>query len=155
MISINHQPTNTFTHDDDFTVENYRGLLRLALMGWPVADYTNIPWGERFILWRHDLDYSINRSLALARVERQEGLKATYFVNFSAPRDDTARASCGNGAKANSYHFISFLETGCSTSIRSGNICVHRWRTDEASLIGMGGAAALRELLFNGIFGAG
>jgi len=23
---------------------------------------------------------------------------------FSAPRDDTARASCGNGAKANSYH---------------------------------------------------
>jgi hypothetical protein len=24
---------------------------------------------------------------------------------FSAPRDDTARASCGNGAKANSYHF--------------------------------------------------
>jgi hypothetical protein len=24
---------------------------------------------------------------------------------FSAPRDDTARASCGNGAKANSYHY--------------------------------------------------
>jgi hypothetical protein len=24
--------------------------------------------------------------------------------SFSAPRDDTARASCGNGAKANSYH---------------------------------------------------
>jgi hypothetical protein len=26
---------------------------------------------------------------------------------FSAPRDDTARASCGNGAKANSYHYES------------------------------------------------
>jgi hypothetical protein len=25
-------------------------------------------------------------------------------VSLSAPRDDTARASCGNGAKANSYH---------------------------------------------------
>ena len=25
---------------------------------------------------------------------------------FSAPRDDTARASCGNGAKANSYHLL-------------------------------------------------
>ena len=30
------------------------------------------------------------------------------FGRFSAPRDDTARASCGNGAKANSYHFIIF-----------------------------------------------
>ena len=29
---------------------------------------------------------------------------------FSAPRDDTARASCGNGAKANSYHF-QFVDT--------------------------------------------
>ena len=28
---------------------------------------------------------------------------------FSAPRDDTARASCGNGAKANSYHLEKIL----------------------------------------------
>jgi hypothetical protein len=32
----------------------------------------------------------------------------TPQASFSAPRDDTARASCGNGAKANSYHLNPF-----------------------------------------------
>jgi hypothetical protein len=35
---------------------------------------------------------------------------------ISAPRDDTARASCGNGAKANSYHFRPMFRTLKSNS---------------------------------------
>ena len=40
------------------------------------------------------------------RGRSQNGLYGDWVeeVDFSAPRDDTARASCGNGAKANSYH---------------------------------------------------
>jgi hypothetical protein len=81
MISTTNQSVNSTTLDIDFTVEQYRGLCRLACKGWPVVDYASIPWGERFLLWRHDLDYSVNRALALAKVEQQEGVKATYFVN--------------------------------------------------------------------------
>jgi len=81
MISTENKPLNQSTQDDDFTVEHYRQLLRLAKTGWEMATYENICWTKEFILWRHDVDYSLNRSLALAKVEIEEGVKATYFVN--------------------------------------------------------------------------
>lgn len=81
MISSYKKPLNQSTQDDDFTVEHYRRLLRMAKSGWKVATYENIRWSEGFLLWRHDLDFSLNRSLALAQIESEEGVKATYFVN--------------------------------------------------------------------------
>jgi hypothetical protein len=82
MISVTNKPINKINiHDNDFTEKNYRKLLKIATKNWVIADYSNIPWGHRFILWRHDLDFSLNRSLALAKIEQQEGLKATYFLN--------------------------------------------------------------------------
>jgi hypothetical protein len=38
------------------------------------AEYSN------FILWRHDIDASIDYSVKLATIENEEGVKATYFV---------------------------------------------------------------------------
>ena len=37
---------------------------------------------------------------------------------FSAPRDDTARASCGNGPKAISYHLRPYGEKSCIAAAR-------------------------------------
>lgn len=83
MISSQNAPHQAATLDADFTANEYRALCRLALAGpWKLASYANLSWRDRFVLWRHDLDFSINRSLALARIEHQEGLKATYFVNI-------------------------------------------------------------------------
>lgn len=65
----------------DFTGENYRQLIDLARQSYEAASYRCIPWGRRFILWRHDCDYSLNRSLALARIEAEFQMRATYFVN--------------------------------------------------------------------------
>jgi hypothetical protein len=65
----------------DFTVSHYRELLRLASCNWPIVGYENIPWDSRFLLWRHDCDYSLNRAKALAQIESEEGVSATYFVN--------------------------------------------------------------------------
>lgn len=67
--------------DADFTEGSYRKLLSLAKKNWDFCQYDNIPWRTRFILWRHDVDFSLNRSLSLARIEHEEGVKATYFVN--------------------------------------------------------------------------
>lgn len=81
MISIKNKVLNEKTDDQNFTIEHYRELLRLAINQYEFASYNAIPWGNRFILWRHDMDYSLNRGLALARIEQEEGIKATYFIN--------------------------------------------------------------------------
>jgi hypothetical protein len=44
-------------------------------------------------------------SLIAEEAMRNRRVSEIRGKHFSAPRDDTARASCGNGAKANSYHF--------------------------------------------------
>ena len=65
----------------DFTTQRYRALLRCARHGYVFADYRDIPYGSRFVLWRHDCDFSLNRALALARIEHEEGVCSTFFVN--------------------------------------------------------------------------
>lgn len=65
----------------DFTVEHYTKLLELAK-----AQYTFIPYGEialdqRFILWRHDCDFSLNRAKRLAVIEQEHKVRSTYFLN--------------------------------------------------------------------------
>ena len=65
----------------DFTESEYAALLRLAR-----RSYRFVPFSEastpppRALLWRHDLDLSVHRALALARIEAEEGAHATYFV---------------------------------------------------------------------------
>ena len=81
MISVDNKHHNTNIDESDFTVSQYIELCRIAVNHYPIADYSSIPWGERFVLWRHDVDFSLNRSLALAKVESELGLKATYFLN--------------------------------------------------------------------------
>jgi hypothetical protein len=81
MISQVNQPNRFLVLDDDFTEAHYRQLLRTAKASYSFATYDAIPWGSRFILWRHDIDYSINRAAALADIEVEEGVIATYFVN--------------------------------------------------------------------------
>jgi hypothetical protein len=63
----------------DFTEENYRSLIRLAKRKYRFAGFRDAP-DEAHILWRHDLDASMNRALRLAQIEHEEGVKATYFL---------------------------------------------------------------------------
>jgi hypothetical protein len=67
----------------DFTEAEYRRLLRLALRSYrPIAfpQFRSAEPGS--LLWRHDLDFSVHRALALARIEAEEGVHATYFLNL-------------------------------------------------------------------------
>jgi hypothetical protein len=63
----------------DFTEERYRAILRLAREHYAFADYGTTSTAPH-VLWRHDLDFSVHRALALARIEAEEGATATYFV---------------------------------------------------------------------------
>jgi hypothetical protein len=65
-------------HLDDFTEASYREIVVTAL-----DRYSFEPFGTRaagpHVLWRHDVDYSVHRAVALARVEAELGARATYF----------------------------------------------------------------------------
>jgi hypothetical protein len=69
-------------HFDDFTEKDFRRLVQLAKTKYPFATYdqVNPSEGNRFILWRHDIDFSVHRAHALAKIEQEEGITATYLV---------------------------------------------------------------------------
>lgn len=81
MISGDNKPRAAQLADADFTESAYRQLVRDAVTAYPQATYRDIPWGKRFILWRHDCDFSLNRAFSLAKIESQERLRSTFFVN--------------------------------------------------------------------------
>lgn len=71
---------NFHEHERDFTEAHYRELLRLAKQHYRFVTFTENQGEERSVLWRHDLDFSPHRALRLARIEEEEGVRATYFV---------------------------------------------------------------------------
>jgi hypothetical protein len=71
--------------DNDFTIDAYRELLVLLEKSYTVCSYSEIPFGTKFALWRHDIDYSLNRSLRLAKIEAAVGIQSTYFVDPHSP----------------------------------------------------------------------
>jgi hypothetical protein len=68
-------------HIDDFTTFEYIKLLRLAKLNYRFVNYEDAELGTRFILWRHDCDFSLNRALRIAQIEHEEGIISTYFIN--------------------------------------------------------------------------
>jgi len=67
--------------EEVFTEAGYRDLVRLARSRFAFAsfrDYRTAP--PQSVLWRHDLDFSVHRALACARIEADEDARATYFL---------------------------------------------------------------------------
>jgi hypothetical protein len=71
---------------DDFTFENYRNLLAMALTeGYLFSDYEieNIGTGDqRKIVWRHDVEFSVHKAHKMALIESEKGVKAHYFFQL-------------------------------------------------------------------------
>lgn len=67
-------------HYSDFTRDNYRLLLRKAKQNYVFRGYTDYHADERFVLWRHDVDFSIHAAYKLAVIEAEEGIASTYFL---------------------------------------------------------------------------
>lgn len=65
--------------DEEFTEAGYRALLERTARHYAFAGYTDAPQAPHAIL-RHDLDASVHRALALARIEHGLGVRATYFL---------------------------------------------------------------------------
>ncbi|MBL8439892.1 MAG: hypothetical protein JNK96_01595, partial [Betaproteobacteria bacterium] len=59
----------------------YVAALELALANYRFLRYPEIDFDNPFVLWRHDCDHSLNRALRTAQIERERGVRATYFIN--------------------------------------------------------------------------
>lgn len=69
----------------DFTEARYRAILVVARERFRFLRLTDSLEGSPIALWRHDIDFSPHRALALARIEADLGLSATYFVLLGSP----------------------------------------------------------------------
>jgi len=70
----------------DFTHKHYDELVKLARETSSFVTYTdNLPERtDNFVLWRHDIDFSVHEALNLARIEHSNNVKSTYFILFSS-----------------------------------------------------------------------
>jgi hypothetical protein len=66
----------------DFTRENYRHILRLAQKRFTFRTYDDYIEKESFVIWRHDVDTSLNSAYKLAIIEAEEGIVAYYFIHL-------------------------------------------------------------------------
>lgn len=78
---MNKENSNEY-YFSDFTLDAYSELLSFSKENYNFCDYTNFNSHEDFLLWRHDLDFSIPRALKLAKIEKKFEITATYFIHL-------------------------------------------------------------------------
>lgn len=64
----------------DFTLKNYRRLLRIAKKKYKFRFFEKKNIAEPHLLLRHDLDHSIDAAHKMALIEKEEGVVATYQI---------------------------------------------------------------------------
>jgi hypothetical protein len=66
----------------DFTLKNYQKLLQIALEEFRFIEYKelNNQIRDKFILLRHDVEFSVPIALEMAKIEAELGIKASLQV---------------------------------------------------------------------------
>jgi hypothetical protein len=70
--------------DMDFIIEAYAKLVGEASSRYRFLRFSEFSTEGKVALWRHDIDVSPHRALAMARIEAELGLSATYFVQVTS-----------------------------------------------------------------------
>lgn len=66
----------------DFTIKNYEKILTTAKEFYSFTIFKSIDWSSKFLLWRHDVDLSLESALVLAKIEYTHKVQATYLINL-------------------------------------------------------------------------
>jgi hypothetical protein len=67
-----------------FTLKKYNSLLKIAVDQYTFISYEETNNYEKFILLRHDLDFSVHRAFKLAAAENSAGIRSTYFLQLNS-----------------------------------------------------------------------
>lgn len=69
----------------EFTYSGYVAMLNeLRQQGYAFANYENYSQYSRCVILRHDVDYSLEKALALAGLEKKESVTSTYMILVSS-----------------------------------------------------------------------
>ena len=64
---------------NEFTEDSYRALVKQAANKYLFVNY-GYEGSELHAIWRHDVDFSLNRALKLAQIEADLGVTSTWFI---------------------------------------------------------------------------
>ena len=68
---------------NDFTHGGYRSYIQqLKEKGFNFSFYHELDKESKFVLFRHDVDFSPQRALQLAKIEAEMGIHSTYFIHL-------------------------------------------------------------------------
>jgi hypothetical protein len=73
-----------YSMNEDFTVDKYQTILLKAKKRFRFITFRELNLTGEISLWRHDVDFSPHRALALALMEAEEGVVSTYFFQVSS-----------------------------------------------------------------------
>jgi len=62
---------------NEFTEDNYRAIVKQAASKYLFVNY-GYKGSEFHVIWRHDVDFSVNRALKLAQIEAELGVNSTW-----------------------------------------------------------------------------
>ena len=83
----------------NFTYTDYAALIDLLREnGYAFSSYVNYPGKGKCVILRHDIDYSLEQAVKLARIEKDLGVRSTYFVLLSS--------DFYNPASSSSYRYL-------------------------------------------------
>jgi len=75
---------------EDFTLKSYVKLLAYLDQIYTIVPFCKLPNKDTpYLILRHDIDISLPAALKMARIERDLGIRSTYFVLFSSEFYDT------------------------------------------------------------------
>lgn len=89
-------PPATF---EDFTEATYRDVVAYARQRFAFEPFGATP-AHPHVLWRHDVDLSVHRALALARIEADAGVSSTWFYWLRSPFYSLLDRGTGERARA-------------------------------------------------------
>jgi hypothetical protein len=67
----------------DFSLRHYFEILDHAVSKYkigPLKEFEKLRKEEKFVILRHDVDFSLEQALLLAKKENERGIRATYFI---------------------------------------------------------------------------
>ena len=83
----------------NFTYKGYSALIDLLRENdYSFSSYINYPAKGKCVILRHDIDYSLEQAVKLARLEKELGVRSTYFVLLSS--------DFYNPASSSSYRYL-------------------------------------------------
>ncbi len=71
------------SHNNNFTLSNYRKALK-SIQKNKISFYKENFISDKFILWRHDVDLSLNSAFQIATLEKEESIYSTFFLRFNS-----------------------------------------------------------------------